>query len=181
MKIPSLNRLLILKDKYLNTKLVFLLDLMLSCLASLFVVLSINYMSESPNLTTHFLLKYMAVSFMASCLMFLFLKTYRIIIRHFTVRDGVPFILATAGKALILLGVMMTSYNLGRAIPFILLLDFFLTLFLLIGVRVLMIVTYEFVNTRVQDRFQYKRVLVYGTGDKCIALVRQLVSVQYVD
>ena len=166
-----LNRL---KERFLNTRLIFVADVLLSCLASLFVVLGIHYLSESTNLTGRFLIQYVGFSFLASTLMFLLTRTYRIIIRHFTAKDAIPFFIAALGKSLILLAITATSYSLGRAIPVILVMDFLLTLFLLVGIRILMIIAYEYVNVRIQDRYRFKRILVYGTSDKAVSVITRL-------
>ena len=165
------SRLNKLKERYLSTRLIFVADVLLSSLASLFVVLTIKYLSDSSNLTRLFLVKYLGTSVLASALMFLLLRTYRIIIRHFTAKDAIPFFSATLGKALILFAVMVTSYQLGRAIPVVLAMDFLLTLFLLIGIRIAMIIVYEYLNGRIQDRYHYKRILVYGTSDKAVSVI----------
>ena len=170
----SISRLKKLQERYLSTRLIFVADIFLSCLASLFVVLGANYISQSGNLTQMFLVKYMVTSALASVLLSLLTGTYRIIIRHFSARDGIPFFFVALGKALILLAVMATSYTLGRAIPFILVMDFLLTLFLLLGIRISMIIAYEYINGRIQDRFRHKRVLVYGTTDKSVSVITRL-------
>ena len=85
----SISRLKKLQERYLSTRLIFVADIFLSCLASLFVVLGANYISQSGNLTQMFLVKYMVTSALASVLLFLLTGTYRIIIRHFSLRQAI--------------------------------------------------------------------------------------------
>lgn len=163
-----------LQDKYLNGRIIALLDMLLSVIASIVVIIGVKDMLFAGFYSVRLLAVYMTSAVVATAVLVYVLKTYRIIIRHLGVKDLIPFGLVSLGKALI---VVVTVASFGLYTRWILLLgslDFLFTFFLFIAVRLLMIVTYEIINRKLQEKYEHQRILVYGTSDKSVATIVRL-------
>ena len=113
-------------------------------------------------------------SLSASALMFYMLKTYTIVIRHFTFKDTAVFGAAAMGKALIM-GVAVLLFGFFSTPVLLMLLgDALISLVTLCMVRLLMIVVYDSYKSRVREIQKRMRVLVYGISDKSVATVTRL-------
>ena len=174
------NRLSKLSGTYLSKRVIFALDLFLSVFSSLAVILVINFIVQGDLIRGRFTLIYLITALLASGFMAWLTKSYRIIIRHLAVGDLVTFFFESFGKGL-LLAVVMTVAGFELSTFFLIpILDFFLTFFLLVAVRIAMILVYEFYNDRVRERAERTRILVYDTSDKSLAtLVRLHSSTHY--
>ena len=123
-------------------------------------------------------------SAIASGIMFYALKTYRSIIRHSTLREISRLALAVLGKSVLLFVVAV-------ALPFIRLtvnnlailmfLDFFVSLCLLVLVRVMMIVAYDVVVEHYGQSHKRARVLIYGIQDKAVSLLTRIKNSPHYD
>ncbi len=164
----------LLKDKYLNTKIIYLMDIILSAIASTFVILSINLLADSKFYAGSYFLSYLGVSILASAILFWITKTYRIIIRHLSIKDIIPFVLSALGKTIILAIFVIFTFGFSKAVYIEVLGDFLMTLFLLIGVRVAMIIAYDTIKTRINDHTGQMKVIVYGTSDKSVSTIIRL-------
>ncbi len=116
----------------------------------------------------------MMTSFAASLLSFTATRTYRIIIRHFTIKDIIPFSLATVSKGVLLMAVMVLTKNRTRWVLLVAMCDVLLTFVFLIGVRIAMISLYKFLVQRQQKTFRKQRILIYGTSDKSVSSIKRL-------
>ena len=162
------------RNNFLRGRVIFVMDLILSMLASglsIIIVRAVLSPSAFPRPT---MWPYMLTAFAASAGLFLLMRTYRIIIRHFTPRDGLPFIHASVGKVLLILAVVALAGRFSSVLLLTLLLDFSGTLILLIGVRALMIFVYSEMQRRVQEKYQHQRLFVYGTSEKSVATILRL-------
>ena len=171
-------------SRYVSTGLIFLMDVMLSFISALLVNAAVQFLAASGSLppTGFFAWAWLLISTLSAALMFWLFRSYRIIIRHSSMSDifrfGMAVFCATVLDGLILIFV-------GRWYPFtwlILVFYMVLCLFLLITFRVVLIRVYE----ELQHRFRVKkkdmlRVLIYGTGDKCIALETRLRNSKHYD
>ena len=98
------NQMKRLSAKYLDSRLIMVMDLFLSFLVSaLVLLLAYTFRHGSFAHVTSLNLVWMASSVVGSAVMFWLLKTYTIIIRHTGFKDLVKFTLASAGKAAIML------------------------------------------------------------------------------
>ena len=168
-----------LQDKYLSSKIIAALDMFLSIVASVMVILGVKELFNSSFYSIRLLTIYMTASFLASAVLLFVTKTYRIIIRHLGIKDLIPFTVVSLGKSLVILAAVSIF---GRYTPWVFLLvslDFLVTFFLFIGVRVMMIITYELVNRRMQEKYEHERILVYGTSDKSVATIVRLQNSQH--
>ena len=162
------------KRKFLNSRLVLLLDLCLSVLCSLLVFLVTLLFTGRGVLGQPFALAWMISSFAASLLMFWICRTYAIIIRHTTFKDVITFMHAALGKALIMLAVMLLLGHRHQHVPTMLAVDFLLTVLVLLGVRLVMIYAYDVYKSKVRAIQRHGRVLVYGTSEKALAALDRL-------
>ncbi len=113
-------------------------------------------------------------SLSASALMFYVLKTYTIVIRHFTFKDTAVFGGAAMGKALIMGVAVLVFGFFSTPVLLMLLGDALISLVTLCMVRLLMIVVYDSYKSRVREIQKRMRVLVYGISDKSVATVTRL-------
>ncbi len=164
-------------DRYLSSRLILLLDLVVSAAASLCSLMLLRLGYRSGTMVDRTLLLWTAGSVIASLLFFYALRTYRSIIRHSTLREIAKFVTATVGKE-VLLGAAACTGLFGdmsqEPLVILLLLDYLLTLSALILMRVAMVVTYDLAKSKLAYRQRCKRVLVYGTGDKSVAQITRL-------
>lgn len=163
------------KNKYLDSRFILSLDVLLSTLAS-FVVLSITILlSSDPSgygrLST---LIWLLGSLVSTVLMSILLGTSKIIIRHTTFRDIAKFILVAVGKTAFIAVLMAGFLRWFEATGMMLVVDFLLTITFLLGMRLAMIMVYDAYKSRVRMIQKRKRILVYGTDDKSIAGMARL-------
>ena len=130
-------------DRYLNSKIIFTIDVILSAISSALVLLLAFFVVRSDVISREFSITYLISSVLASVLMFYITKTYRIIIRHLSVRDIGVFFVAGLGKVL-LTALVMVRYRELTTLWISLTADFLFTTFLLVGTRMVMIFAYQF-------------------------------------
>jgi FlaA1/EpsC-like NDP-sugar epimerase len=166
------------RNTYLSKTLVLLMDIVLSVLASGLVIIAIN-LFLGPALfplsaSRGFHAAYLIGATLYSIVAFLVFRTYRIIIRHLSVRDLGLFFAASLLKAILLTLTALITRRFNPTLMLIFSVDALLTLGLLVAVRVLMIFIWEHFNNRIQEKYEYKRVMVYGTSDKSVATILRL-------
>lgn len=162
--------------KYLDARLVFVADVLLSLFGS-FVVWGLTVLTS--NSPTYYLrdisLIWIAGSIVGSVVSFWFLKTYTIIIRHTTFKDVLRFALSALLKALLLLLIIhIFKPDFVRTIFLMLVLDVLITSFILLGVRLAMIAIYDMYRSRLREMQQVRRSLVFGASDKALAVITRL-------
>ena len=162
------------KDSYLRGELIFVADLILSFLASLIAYFGVSMLTGTAVGTPDFVSKYLLTAVIASILLFLFTKTHCIIIRHLSPRDVIPFTVVAFLKGLILLLVVSIGGGYTNRLLLIVFLDSMLTILFMLGVRVAMILVYDFVNRRLQERSKRQQLLVYSISDKSVAVIKRL-------
>ena len=161
------------KETFVREEIIFALDMILSTAASIIVFLGVEL--TFPDLFNSLVvLTFLLASIVASFSFFLILKTYKIIIRHLGARDIIPFALASIFKGFFLLIVLVIGFGYSNWLLFVAVLDFLITFFLLIGVRIAMILVYNTINQRRNEEAKRQRVLVYGTADKSVAVIKRL-------
>ena len=168
--------------RYVSTGFIFALDVLLSFIAAVVVIFAARYYVTHAGGSTivywdPFTWVWLLVSTASAALMFWLFKSYRIIIRHSSMSD-IFWLVVAVGCATLLDGVVVSLINWWHRVPttvIILVCYFVLCSFLLIFCRIVMIRVYE----ELQRRFRhlgngYTRVLIYGTGEKSIALGARL-------
>ena len=169
--IQTLNRY---TSKYLNTRVVFLLDMIMSLAASLITLVLVNLFVEKDLLGQMSSFLWGVSSFIGSFFLIWSLRTYRIIIRHMSLRDLAKFALLAFCKVLFIgfvYGVVM-----GTSVELFVLMatDFFLTFGAFFFLRVAMLIAYDVIKDKMEERKKCQNVLVYGVGVKSVSLIPRL-------
>ena len=167
-----------MKNTYLSTPVVFGMDLFLCILASILVIIPtdifLGHLEVFPFPEPRLKFGYYATSVVCSLIALLLIRIDRIVIRHMSVQDLVTLM----GVALVKVGLMfvvgLVLRRISGTVVLILVLDVLMTLFLLIAARVLMILVWEHFNQRIQERYEHRRMVIYGTSEKGVAAVAQL-------
>ncbi len=158
-------------SEYLDSRIIFALDFLLSFFASVAILLLMWAVLPAGKIAATFAISWVISSMVATIVVMLLFKNYRAIIRHSSLRDLISFVWESLLKA----GIMLLVVGLSAGFNFSLLVaifgDFLLTMFLFISVRLLMIITYDHVKRRAKEFENVKPVLVYGTSDKSVAAI----------
>ena len=162
------------KDSYLRGELIFVADLILSFLASLIAYFGVSMLTGAAVGTPNFLSKYLLTAVVVSAILFMITKTHCIIIRHLSHRDVIPFTLVSVLKGVTVLLVMSLNGGYSDRLLLIVVLDLLLTGIFLLGIRIAMILVYDFINRKLLERGNLQQLLVYGISDKSVALIKRL-------
>jgi FlaA1/EpsC-like NDP-sugar epimerase len=111
---------------------------------------------------------------LGSALMYWLLKTYVIVIRHFSFKDTFLLGAAAIGKGLVLalVAILLGRYNVEVFV--LLLFDIVATTVAQCTVRLLMIYVYDNYKKQVRELERRERVLIYGIEDKAVATSSRL-------
>lgn len=160
--------------KFLDRRLVFMMDLLIS-LASSMVVAVVAFFFHVPDVESRlFTIVWGVSSVCASALMFYVFKTYLVVIRHFTFKDTVLYFIVCLFKVLIIGVVFLVLGLLSKAAVIMLAADFFVSIITLCTVRLLMILVFDAYKSKVRDVQKRVRVLIFGVGDKSVSIVTRL-------
>ena len=168
-----LKRLQSYTDRYLSTKVVFIVDILVSLAASLCTIFLIHVLNHDVmdfDQTT----LWFGASLVLSGFFFYVFRTFGIIIRHSTLKQLVRFVYATFSKSVFLAFVYGCSFGFRWLVLALAGLDFVLTLSFLMMLRLAMILVYDAVKSHQKFRYEHQRLLVYGTGDKSVSVVTRL-------
>ena len=162
-------------SEFLGKGRVFLMDLMLSLLVSVVIAVVAFFLEVEAVAERQFDLIWGLSAVCGSALMFWLLKTYVIIIRHFSFKDTLLFFVASMGKAAVMALVLVCfGYFKCEGVVTMLLVDAAFTVLVLCAVRLLMIYVYDAYKSKVRELQKRARVLVYGINDKAVATVTRL-------
>ena len=161
--------------EYLDTRVVFLGDLALSFLSSILVLFLVTMFAGSGHsYQGSFAIWWIGSAFAASLVSLLVFKNYKVIIRHSQLRDLLGIGRVSIVKALLMGLTLALGTIFNRTVIIALLMDFLLTSFLLIALRIAMILVYDIYRSQVKVRLNRQRVLVYESTDKSVAMVTRL-------
>jgi len=174
-----INRISRYISKYMTTRAVFILDMGLSLVSSILIILATFVFNDVRISVTNLGVIWISSSLLASVVSFVIMGSFRVIIRHSTVRDISRFVFASFFKVVILGCIMIVCSELFDIVEcnhlFILLVsDFVLTASLLICVRIFMIAVYDAFNNKFIREKNVKRILLYSTVDKSVAMIARL-------
>ena len=162
-------------SRFLGKGRVFGMDMTLSLLISVAVAVFAFFLEVDAAAERRFDLIWGLSSVGGSALMFWLLKTYVIIIRHFSFKDTLLFFVASIGKvAVMALVLLATGYYFAEGVPTMLLGDAAFTVLALCAVRLTMVYVYDAYKAKVRDLQKRSRVLVYGINDKAVATAARL-------
>ncbi|MBE6219442.1 MAG: polysaccharide biosynthesis protein [Rikenellaceae bacterium] len=164
-------------ERYFNAKFILGIDLIISFVASLFALAFLQLIITPSKLFGEFSLFWLLGTIVACSIWFAAFKTYHTVIRHSTLREVGRFTGAIFGKELSL-ALLVILFNIGnlshKLIIAISIIDGFISLGLLILIRVSMIVAYDLVKAKLKEHRKRQNVLIYGTSDKSVAQVTRL-------
>lgn len=161
-------------SKYMNTRIVFMLDMLMSLTASLIAILLVKLFVSVDILSTVLAFTWLASSFVVSFLLIWIFKTYRIIIRHMSLKDFAKFAILAFTKTIALGYIYMLRYGVSNELAILVVCDFFLTFGAFFTLRVLMLIFYDYLKGLMDERKKRKNILVYGVGTKSVSLLQRL-------
>ena len=161
------------RNYYLRSRFIFLIDLFLSVLSSYIILLTLRllYSGAVPMGTVGL---YLLTSLAATGGMMLLKSTAKIVIRHLSVRDLIPFATVSIGKGVILMIVIALTKRMGVWMATAIIVDVLFTFVLFLGVRLLMIVVFDYSNRKIREQVKQQHILVYDNSDKSVAAVVRL-------
>ncbi|MBP3683317.1 MAG: polysaccharide biosynthesis protein [Rikenellaceae bacterium] len=164
-------------DRYFNYWVVLLIDTFVSVAATLIAFLGISYLTETV-VPSSVLMLTAGVAVVASLVAFLVQRTYKIIIRYSTLKEVGRFAVACLIKEMVVVAYVSLMV---RVVPdfglhglFYVATDLFITLASLVVLRVLMLVAYDALKSRIAANRRVKKVLIYGVDDKSVAMIMRL-------
>jgi FlaA1/EpsC-like NDP-sugar epimerase len=175
MKENFMKQIALYVSKYLSTRVVFALDLLICTLSSLLVTIPANYIIGEYLVGGRFVLLWTVAALVFSAVSAIIVKSYKIIIRHSTIRDLAGFPISVLYKDLMLglcIFLMFPQIKLN-SLFWLLCADFFINLSLLICVRMFMIILYDIFKSKIRERQNCRHILVYGTSDKSVSILQR--------
>ena len=163
-------------SKYLNSKIIFAMDIIASLVATLFVILIGKEILDHYGCINNwkFVVEVICFTTAIIALLFYITKSYTVIIRHATLKEIWKFSLAAFGKAALAFIILGCIWGFCNSLIVLAIADFLITMFVLIGLRVAMVLAYDTLKYRLEDKAKRQRVLVYGIGDKSVATIKRL-------
>ena len=169
-----------LADNYMSSMMVMTIDMIMSLVAALLTLLMVAALLPVNVPNIQLIVGWMVISLVLSAVCFYFIHTYRVIIRHSTLRDISKFAVAIAAKTVLSIAVFAIVFWGG--VPFarlivIAIAEAIIQFCLLVGVRVAMVYFYDYfmlVRSRREGGSDSLKILIYGTGDKSVAMVKRL-------
>ena len=160
--------------KFLGRSQVFLMDLTISIACSVIVAIVSFLLDQDIFQDRLFDLIWGVAAGAGSALMYWLLKTYVIVIRHFSFKDTFLLGAAAIGKGLVLalVAILLGRYNVEVFV--LLLFDIVATTVAQCTVRLLMIYVYDNYKKQVRELERRERVLIYGIEDKAVATSSRL-------
>ena len=163
-------------NRYLSTRIVFCVDMLISMMASLIALSLVNLITTNNLLALRPLGAWMGGSFIFSFVFMWALRTYRIIIRHMTVREFGRFVMVAFCKVMMIGFIFGMLFKFSSVLYVIMLTDFFLTCAAFFLLRVIMLVVYDVIKDKIGERKNCQNVLIYGIGDKSVSLISRLLK-----
>ena len=156
----------------MNSRAILLVDIFLSAGSSFVTLLFVDNFIIDLSRSTYVLV--MIGTCLTSFLAFWGLSVNRNIIRHATIKSIGRMGMAVLLKEILLVGMILVSgeHLLGQHLFACGLIDFLVTTAVLVGFRVTLVLVYDFAISLYGSG--KTRVLVYGTGDKSVALKKRM-------
>lgn len=164
-------------NHYLSAKVIFAMDVVLSLLSSIITVMVI-VLTSTVHSTSRFYSTYLLIGTIVYALSEWIIKPYNNAIRHMTIQNVVQLTLVALCKTLLSI-VVVIIMNPGLVEGFfIIIFDFFCTVFVLVICRVVMTMFFNYYRTSLKKEMKTIEVMIYGTGAKAVSLVTRLTTSQ---
>lgn len=158
-------------SKYVSTRIIFLLDMIMSVVASFATVVFVDAFLYLGDFHWKLYAFWTGLSFIFSFIFIWQLRTYRIIVRHMTLKEMAMFIMVSFSKLVAMGLVYGFVFSFNKLLAIFAVTDFFLTFSLFFVLRIAMLFAYSILKARQDYREQVKDVLVYGVGMKSVSLL----------
>lgn len=164
-------------NKYINSRLVIVADIVLSLCATSLTYLLIKIIPGLSQVVKGISVYWFIVSLVASLISFYIFKTHRAIIRHSTLQELWKVAAASSVKGILFLILLMLFFDSLRPLDirliYILIVDIVLTFTAMVITRVILIVVYNsIINSARKTKCQ--KVLIFGTGEKSVSIITRL-------
>lgn len=160
--------------KYVSTRTVYVMDVLLSAGMSFLAALFAESLVGGDVLDLFHVLVWTLIGTASSVLLVWIFRTYRIIIRHTTLRQLARFAAVAAGQAVMTFIVYSILFGYTTTVLLAMVSDLLLTFAVLVITRALMVIAYDMVKERLDYRRNCQNVMIYGTSDKSVACVSRL-------
>ena len=161
--------------EYLDTRVIFMIDVGLSFLSSVLVLFIVSLFSSSEKFYLgSFAFFWMGSSLLAIIAALLVFKTHKVVIRYSQMRDLLGIFRISVMKVLIMWVILTLCTRVNSTVLIALLADFLMTSVFLIGIRIAMIMVFDLYRSQIKARQNCRRILIYGTSDKSVSMVSRL-------
>ncbi|MBQ7195109.1 MAG: hypothetical protein IJS07_05700, partial [Bacteroidales bacterium] len=171
-----LDKVSVYVDKYLSTRIVFLIDTISSVLSSVLTLVFLLSFTQPGGMyhSTTFIVGWLFSALVFTIVSLMITRSYRIIIRHSTTKDYGKQIATAALKdiGMCIIAIFVVTKHTGAYVALIA--DFTITFMVLVITRVMMAYAYDAIFNRVKSDEKQQRVLVYGLSDKSVAIITRL-------
>lgn len=161
-------------NKYMNTRIVFVFDVLMSVLATLCSVLFVKILYRNDIFSTSVVLLWLLISAAISIIVIRLFKTYRIIIRHMSLTEFTYFVLLAFVKCVLMALIFIAMYGYSFGVVVLIASDFFFSFGAFFALRAMILMIYELFNSKLQEKKKGLNVLVYGVGLKSVSLIPRL-------
>ena len=165
----------LLNSRYLSSWIVLLVDLVMVAISSVISIYAVRFFSGGVAVTMVDAIWMFAGSVVINLIFFLLFRTYRHVVRHLSLKGLLSLGVAMFSKAVVFYVLLKVVPSLHLGIKSIILgvsLDFLISMVALVSARVMALVVYDWVVAHGKDK--RRRVLIYGTSDKSVALTTRL-------
>ncbi len=164
-------------NRYLNTRVIYAIDFITSVVISVVIYGALLIVVPDSSLRDPaFTIVWILSAMVLSALFIWVFKTYRIIIRHSSIKDLGKFVAIAAFKALGELVVMGVLFGFTKYVYALCSTDFCLTILAFLLVRLLMFILYDTLKKRENINKKRKSILIYGNSDKSVGTATRLVN-----
>ena len=139
-------------QKYMNTRIVFIFDVLMSVLATFISVLFVKILFVNDIFSTEVVLLWLSISALLSAVLIWLSKTYRIIIRHMSLMEFSYFVILSFVKSLILAFIFIALYGYSIGMLILIVSDFFLSFVAFFTMRVVMLLGYDLVKNKMDEK-----------------------------
>ena len=161
-------------NKYMNTRIVFVFDVLMSVLATICSVLFVKILYRNDIFSTSVVLLWLLISAAISIIVIKVFKTYRIIIRHMSLTEFTYFVLLAFVKCVLMALIFIVMYGYSFGVVVLIASDFFFSFGAFFALRAMILIIYELFNSKLQEKKKGLNVLVYGVGLKSVSLIPRL-------
>jgi FlaA1/EpsC-like NDP-sugar epimerase len=170
-------------DKYLTSRLVLIADVFMTVFSSLLSITFVSIVARN-DYSLQYAGLWVGGSFIYAILVFLLLKTSSSVERHSSLHvEGNLLLAITIKQVLLGLTIVTVHRHLGYSFPHLfalLIVDGLTCMTLLTMEKLLVVVSYDVMRKRIQQRRRTPTVMVYGTSEDAIAFAKlQSIAPQY--